>query len=89
MKEIGSCYGNNIRSLFFEHFINILIAFRYIEFLAHGIAAFFTIDAGPQVKVICMPGDESQVVDALSSTPGVETVLTSGIGAGAARVNGD
>jgi diphosphomevalonate decarboxylase len=56
---------------------------------ADGVAAFFTIDAGPQVKVICEPGDESQVVEALSGTPGVESVLVSGIGAGAALVNGD
>jgi diphosphomevalonate decarboxylase len=54
---------------------------------AEGIAAFFTIDAGPQVKVICLPDDEARVVDALSNTDGVEAVLVSGIGAGAAQVN--
>lgn len=62
---------------------------RVRKLQADGVAAFFTIDAGPQVKVICEPGDESQVVDALSGTPGVESVLVSGIGAGAALVNGD
>ena len=56
---------------------------------ADGVAAFFTIDAGPQVKVLCEPGDESHVVQALSGTPGVESVLVSGIGAGAALVNED
>jgi diphosphomevalonate decarboxylase len=61
---------------------------RVRQLQADGVAAFFTIDAGPQVKVICLPGDESQVVDALSTTPGVESVLPSGIGAGAMRVNG-
>ena len=59
------------------------------ELQAAGVAAFFTIDAGPQVKVICPPGDQPRVVDALSSTGGVEKVLASGIGAGAALVNGD
>ena len=53
---------------------------------AEGVAAFFTIDAGPQVKVICPPGDEPRVVDALSNTDGVETVLASGVGSGAALV---
>ncbi len=56
---------------------------------AEGVAAFFTIDAGPQVKVICLPDDEPRVVDALSSTDGVESVLVSGIGSGAALVNRD
>jgi len=58
------------------------------ELQADGVSAFFTIDAGPQVKVVCVPGEEPQVVEALSSTPGVESVLVSGIGAGAALVNG-
>jgi len=62
---------------------------RVRELQAQGVAAFFTIDAGPQVKVVCLPGDESRVVDALSNTEGVESVLTSGIGMGAARVNGN
>ena len=62
---------------------------RVRELQAGGAGAFFTIDAGPQVKVICLPGDEARVVDALSSTAGVESVLTSGIGAGATLVNGD
>ncbi len=62
---------------------------RVRDLQAQGAAAFFTIDAGPQVKVICPPEDEARVVDALSSTDGVEAVLSSGIGAGALRVNGD
>jgi diphosphomevalonate decarboxylase len=56
---------------------------------AEGIAAFFTIDAGPQVKVICLPDDEPRVVEALSNTGGVESVLASGIGSGATLVNRD
>lgn len=62
---------------------------RVRQLQADGVAAFFTIDAGPQVKVVCLPGDESQVVEALSNTSGVESVLASGIGAGAALMNGD
>ena len=62
---------------------------RVRELQAEGVGAFFTIDAGPQVKVICLPGDEARVIDALSGTDGVESVLASGIGAGATLVNGD
>ena len=62
---------------------------RVRELRADGVSAFFTIDAGPQVKVICQPGDETQVVAALSDVGGVESVLASGIGAGAALVTGE
>ena len=55
---------------------------------ADGVSAFFTIDAGPQVKVLCVPDDESRVVEALSGIPGVESLLVSGIGAGATLVAG-
>src|SRR5262249_60270249 len=47
-----------------------------------GVAAFFTIDAGPQVKVLCAPADEDRVVAALRAVPGVERVLACGPGAG-------
>jgi diphosphomevalonate decarboxylase len=62
---------------------------RVRELQAQGVGAFFTIDAGPQVKVVCLPADESRVVDAVSTIDGVEAVLSSGIGMGAALVNGD
>ena len=53
-----------------------------------GVAVFFTIDAGPQVKAICLPHEEQLVVAALAAVPGVQDVLVSGIGAGAAVVPG-
>ena len=62
---------------------------RVRELQAQGVGAFFAIDAGPQVKVVCLPADESRVVDAVSTIDGVEAVLSSGIGMGAALVNGD
>jgi len=48
-----------------------------------GVQVFFTIDAGPQVKAVCLPEDASRVATALREIPGVESVLTSGIGEGA------
>ena len=60
---------------------------KIVELRADGVPVFFTIDAGPQVKAICLPEHEATVVNAMSSVSGVEAVLTSGIGAGAALVS--
>lgn len=52
-----------------------------------GARVFCTIDAGPQVKAVCAPGQGRAVADALARAPGVLRVLESGIG-GAARCLG-
>ena len=44
---------------------------------------FFTIDAGPQLKAVCLPSAEETVRDALSDTADVVTTLLSGLGYGA------
>jgi diphosphomevalonate decarboxylase len=41
-----------------------------------GIPAFFTIDAGPNVHVICQDGFENQVTGKLNQIQGVQRVLT-------------
>ncbi len=50
---------------------------------ADGVPAFFTIDAGPQVKVISEPHAAEAVVTALRATSGVVDILQSSLGAGA------
>jgi diphosphomevalonate decarboxylase len=40
-----------------------------------GTLAFFTMDAGPHVKVLAAPENETSVARALAQTPGVERVL--------------
>jgi diphosphomevalonate decarboxylase len=50
---------------------------------ATGTGVFFTIDAGPQVKAVCLPGDAARVAEALRAVSGVEDVLVSGLGEGA------
>jgi diphosphomevalonate decarboxylase len=50
-----------------------------------GVAVFFTIDAGPQVKAVCETGAVATVRAALESIGRVERVLTVGLG-GPARV---
>jgi len=51
-----------------------------------GCGVFFTIDAGPQVKAVCLPEHAPRVKDALSATIGVQDVTTTGLGDGARLV---
>ena len=48
-----------------------------------GTGVFFTIDAGPQVKAVCLPEHTARVATALREVSGVEEALISGLGAGA------
>jgi len=48
-----------------------------------GVPVFFTIDAGPQVKAVCLPAAAKQVRDALRETDGVLDTLQSSLGGGA------
>jgi diphosphomevalonate decarboxylase len=55
------------------------------ELQRSGLDVFFTIDAGAQVKAVCLPAVADAVRQALQDTPGVTRVMASGLGA-AARV---
>jgi len=50
---------------------------------AGGIPAYFTIDAGPQVKVLCRPEESAKIKEALENLPGVREVLVARPGPGA------
>jgi diphosphomevalonate decarboxylase len=50
---------------------------------ARGTAAYFTIDAGPHVKVLCAAADAAVVDAALAGVPGVLRTLTASPGPGA------
>ncbi len=50
---------------------------------ADGVPVFFTIDAGPQVKAVCLPEAFDKVRTELAAVPGVHHVLESGLGRGA------
>src|SRR5204863_2013772 len=56
---------------------------RVWELRADGIAAYATIDAGPQVKVLCAPRDAEPVAEALRRVSGVARVLACAPGRGA------
>ncbi len=48
-----------------------------------GHDVFFTVDAGPQIKAVCLPASANAVASALSETPGVLEVIRSSLGEGA------
>lgn len=50
---------------------------------AMGLAACYTIDAGPNVHVICEAGSASEVASRLTKIPGVQQVIQATPGAGA------
>ncbi|NBB92675.1 MAG: diphosphomevalonate decarboxylase [Gammaproteobacteria bacterium] len=55
---------------------------------AEGTGVFFTVDAGPQVKAVCRPGEGERVAGVLRGQPGVREVIVTGLGPGAAEVPG-
>jgi diphosphomevalonate decarboxylase len=50
---------------------------------AAGVAAYFTIDAGPHVKVLCTAADADRVTEALGATAGVHRTVVASPGPGA------
>jgi diphosphomevalonate decarboxylase len=53
------------------------------ELRSQGMPVFFTIDAGPQVKVITLPGHSDELKQAIATIPGVIEIIPSTLGAGA------
>ncbi|MEI3607043.1 diphosphomevalonate decarboxylase [Pseudogracilibacillus sp. SE30717A] len=51
-----------------------------------GFPAYFTIDAGPNVKVLYLPKDEQEVLKKLRQTDGVTDVIVSKVGEGISYV---
>lgn len=51
-----------------------------------GVPVFFTVDAGPQLKAVCVPSAIEQVKAALRDVPGVLEVLDTGLGEGARAI---
>lgn len=52
-------------------------------------SVFFTVDAGPQVKAVCLPEDAAAVAEALREIPGVDSVMTAQLGSGARLVDAE
>lgn len=60
---------------------------RIRELRTSGLSVFFTIDAGPQLKAVCLPGDAETVETDLAAVPGVIRTLRCQLGAGARVVS--
>ncbi len=45
-----------------------------------GVQAYFTVDAGPQIKVLCLPKDEVRARDMLRSINGIERIIVNAPG---------
>lgn len=52
-----------------------------------GVPVFFSIDAGPQIKAVCLPEASGEVEAALSAVPGVQRLVTTALGSGARIVD--
>jgi diphosphomevalonate decarboxylase len=52
-----------------------------------GVPVFFTIDAGPQLKAVCLPEAAEKVSNVLRNVPGVLRLITGGLGVGASVIN--
>ena len=54
-----------------------------VKLRAAGVPVFFTVDAGPQVKAICLPAARPRVAATLREVPGVLELVPSRLGPGA------
>ncbi len=55
---------------------------------AEGVAVWATIDAGPNVHLICEPGDEAAVAERIGALPEVAEVLRDRVGSGPRTLRG-
>lgn len=67
--------------------ITIEIIHRVRELRSKGTPVFFTIDAGPQVKIVAEPGPLDVIKKAIEDIPGVIDVIPGTLGAGARIVD--
>jgi diphosphomevalonate decarboxylase len=51
-----------------------------------GVEVYFTIDAGPQLKIICLPENENKVIAELQRMNGIQQIIRSKPGPGAMMV---
>lgn len=59
---------------------------RVVQLRSEGLEAYFTIDAGPQVKIICPWPQRAVIAAIIADVPGVQQVLLSEPGGGAELV---
>ena len=59
------------------------------ELRKNGLGVFFTIDAGPQVKVLCLPSDIKKAKNEFKNISGIQQIITTAIGPSAYIVGED
>lgn len=69
--------------LLYWHGATVECLHRIRELRRQGVPVFFTVDAGPQVKAVCVPEALDRVTAELAQVPGVESLLSAGLGDGA------
>lgn len=55
---------------------------KLLKLRESGVAAYFTVDAGPHVHVVCQGKDVVGVKQSLGELPGIKTIIECGIGEG-------
>jgi diphosphomevalonate decarboxylase len=74
-------------SLFYRNKTTQLCIRKIEEMKINGLNIFYTIDAGPQVKVICEPKYSEQVLSSMKLVPNIENVVEVSLGEGARVIN--
>jgi diphosphomevalonate decarboxylase len=59
---------------------------RIGELKAAGLPVFFTIDAGPQVKAVCLPEAAGEIGREIRQLSGVQDLIVTGLGPGLERL---
>jgi len=70
-----------------EHTVKIINEIRALR--KKGLGVFFTIDAGPQVKVLCLPSDVNKVQNEFKNMAGIKQTISTSIGPSAYIVGED
>ncbi|MAF83267.1 MAG: diphosphomevalonate decarboxylase [Gammaproteobacteria bacterium] len=63
--------------------VTLACMYKVMSLRADGIPVFFTIDAGPQLKAVCLPDALATVTAALHDVPGVLRIIAGELGEGA------
>ncbi|MCB0273898.1 MAG: diphosphomevalonate decarboxylase [Calditrichaeota bacterium] len=61
--------------------VEIMQAIRKLRKAGHPV--YFTIDAGPQIKLLCPPGGSAAILEKIRDFPGIRQIIVTGVGPGA------
>ncbi len=74
-------------ALFYWFPATISIIKSVIKWRQNGLPVFYTIDAGPNIHVICLKEAESEIINRLSALPGENKIISSSPGGKARIIN--